>query len=99
MTCGLSSLDLRVRRWGGRVNDDDVPILAHRSKIHPVVTKQATIIISMEESKQNCTRTAVPGRKRSGAIMTCCTRSRNTFLQENTRNIAVVHAYTRKIKL
>ena len=76
MTCGLSSLHLPVRRWGGRVDDGDILTLEHLSEIQLVVTKQVTINVSMEESKQNGTCTEVPVRKRSGTITTCRTRSR-----------------------
>ena len=76
MTCGLSSLHLRERRWGGRVVYDNVVTLAHLSEIQLVVTKQAAINVSMEESKQTRTCTAIQVRKMSGTITTCRTRSR-----------------------
>ena len=71
MTCELSSLHLPVHRSGGRVDGDEVLTLAHLSEVQPVVTKQDTIDVSMEESKQNSTCTAVPARKGSGTTKTC----------------------------
>ena len=55
MTCGIS-LHLRVRRYGGRVGDDEVLTLAHLLEIQPVVTKQATRNVSKEESKHTIVR-------------------------------------------
>ena len=96
MTCGLSSLHLRVRRWGGRVDDDDVLALAHLSEIQPVVTKQPTINVSMEESKHDsymhCSTSAQRERHYNDLSYTIP----HQLLRDNTRNIAMVHAYTRK---
>ena len=87
----LSSLKLPVRRKGGRVDDDDVLTLAHISKIQPVVTKQATINVSMEEGKQNSTCSTQRERHYDDLPYTIP----NQLLRYNTGNIAVVHAYTR----
>ena len=96
MTCGLSSLHLRVRRWGGRVDDDVVLALAHLSEMQPVVTKQATINVSMEESKHDsymhCSTSAQRKRHYNDLSYTIP----HQLLRDNTRNIAMVHAYTRK---
>ena len=88
----LSSLKLPVRRKGGRVDDDDVLTLAHISKIQPVVTKQATINVSMEEGKQNSTCSTQRERHYNDLPYTIPYQ----LLRYNTGNIAVVHAYTRK---
>ena len=53
----------------------------------------------MEESKQNSTCTAVPVRKGSGTITNLSYTIPYQLLGDNTRNKAVVHAYTRKIGL
>ena len=64
-----------------------------------MLTKQATIKVSIEENKQNNTCTAaVPAHEGSGIITTCGMPSRITCnaITPGIYLVAVVHSYTRK---